>query len=78
MMLDALSQLGVFVLGFGAIWLANDPRPRVQRFGCIVGMASQPFWFYTTLTHAQWGIFAASLVYTWCWGRGIYYQWIKK
>ena len=73
-----IDQLGIFVLGPGAIWLANDPRPRVARWGCVVGMISQPFWFYATIKGHQWGILGASLFYTYAWARGIYYQWILR
>lgn len=76
--MNIFSQLCIFVFGMGGIWLANDPRPRVRRFGCISGLIAQPFWYYTAYVHQQWGIMAASVFYSYSWARGFYYQWIKK
>lgn len=72
-----IGQIAIFIFGLSAVWLANDPRPRVRRWGCVAGLVSQPFWFYATFTAAQWGIFAASFIYTFCWLRGFYFQWCK-
>ncbi len=73
-----IDQVAIFIFGMGGVWLANDPRPNVRKFGCISGLISQPFWFYTAWQHQQWGILAASFLYTFSWGRGFYYQWVKK
>jgi hypothetical protein len=73
-----IDQICIFVFGVGAVYLANDARPQVRRSGCIAGLISQPFWFYTAAVHHQWGILAASFFYTFSWGRGFYYQWVKK
>lgn len=71
-----IAQTAIFVLSMSAIWLANDPRPAVRRFGCVFGLLAQPFWYYETFTHGQWGIFASSFVYTWSWWRGFRHQWL--
>lgn len=75
--LDALAQLAIALTCMSSIFLVNDPRPKVQRYACICGLISEPFWFYTTFVHHQWGIFAAAFVYTFSWGRGFYNQWLK-
>lgn len=77
MNLNILAQACIFVFGMGGIWLANDPRAHIRRFGCISGLIAQPFWYYTAYTHQQWGIMAASVFYSYSWGRGFYHQWIK-
>jgi hypothetical protein len=41
----------------GAILLGNG-----SRWGFVLGLATQPFWFYTSLRHRQWGIFIASIL----------------
>lgn len=66
----------IFIFGMSAIWLANDARPDVRRFGCICGLIAQPFWYYETWTNGQWGIFASSFFYTYSWARGFYNQWL--
>lgn len=72
-----ISQFCIFLFGIGGIWLANDPRPKVRRFGCVSGLIAQPFWYYAAFTNHQWGIFGASFFYTWSWARGFYYQWMR-
>lgn len=58
--------------------LANDHRPNVRRFGPVFGLMSEPSWFYTTFIHHQWGLFAATFVYTFAWAKGFYNGWIRK
>jgi hypothetical protein len=70
-------QIFIFILGVSAIWLANDSDPAIRRWGCVLGLASQPFWFHTTFVHEQWGIFAASFVYAYSWWRGFRSQWLS-
>ena len=43
----------------------SDREPRL-------GLATQPFWFYTSFRHRQWGIFIASIFYTLGWAIGVY------
>lgn len=72
-----IAQSAIFVFGMSAIWLANDHRPHVRRFGCICGLIAQPFWYYEAWTHEQWGIFFSSFFYTYSWARGFYNFWIR-
>jgi hypothetical protein len=72
-----IDQVAIFVFGIAAVWLSQDPRPKWTRFACVFGLASQPFWFYTTATHHQWGIFASAFLYTYAWVRGFYHHWVK-
>lgn len=73
-----ISQIAIFVLGPLAVLLANDARPLWRRWAPVVGLLSQPFWFYATYCAHQWGIFAVAFLYTAAWARGFYYGWIKK
>lgn len=72
-----IAQLGIFAFGMSAVYLANDSRENVRRWGCICGLLSQPFWFYETIAQGQWLIFASSLVYAYGWGRGFFNQWMR-
>lgn len=78
MVLLVITQLGIFVFCVAAVWLANDPRPRVNRWASISGLIAQPFWYVEAWQHAQWGIFAATIIYNAAWARGFYHGWIKK
>jgi hypothetical protein len=43
-----------------------------SRWGFVIGLATQPFWFYTSFRHRQWGIFIASIFYAFGWAMGVY------
>jgi hypothetical protein len=43
-----------------------------SRWGFVIGLATQPFWFYTSFRHRQWGIFIASIFYAVGWAIGVY------
>lgn len=70
-----IDQIGIFFLGATALFLVNDHRSKVRRWGPIIGLLGQPFWYYAAYTHAQWGIFASSFLYTLSWMRGTYNCW---
>lgn len=72
-----LAQIGIAVTCTVSIWLVNDPRPQVRRWGCVFGLLGQPFWFYSAYSAAQWGIFAVCLLYTFAWARGFWTQWVR-
>ena len=68
-LLDAISQIIIFVFGLTAIFLLSCLK---NRWGNVVGLLTQPFWYITTWYHQQWGLFALSFVYTLVWCIGIY------
>lgn len=72
-----IPQIAIFVLCLGAMFLTNDNRAGWRRWAPVLGLASEPFWFWTTWQHQQWGIFASAFFYTAAWARGFYYAWIK-
>ncbi len=72
-----IAQTGIVLFGVAAIWLSQDPRPSVARYGCLAGLAAQPFWFIETASAGQWGIFAVSILYTAGWLRGVRTHWGK-
>jgi len=72
-----ISQLALGILGVIAIYLTQDSRASVRRFACLFGLASQPFWFYTTWQAEQWGIFALSILYTLSWLKGVWTNWVR-
>lgn len=71
------SQIGILIFGCSAVWFVGR-REKWKRWGYILGLCSQPFWFYTTITHGQYGIALLSLWYTYSWGQGVYNYWIKE
>ena len=72
-----ISQIMIFILGVPALWLIGRPE-KWSRWGFIFGLLAQPAWYFETITHQQYGMLALNIVYTFCWGQGIYYKWIKN
>lgn len=72
-----ISQLFIFLLGAPALWLVGRPE-KWSRWGFVLGLAAQPFWYWTTIENQQWGMLALNIVYTYNWSQGIYYRFFKK
>jgi hypothetical protein len=76
-MLDIIIQTFIFVLSASAIWVVGSDA-KWSRYGYILGLCSQPFWFYSTITKEQYGMLCLTIFYTYSWGRGFYNHFIKK
>lgn len=74
-MSDLIAQLAILVLGPTAIVLANT---QWRKAAPVVGLMSQPFWFWTTIAHHQWPVLATCFIYTGAWAFGFYNLWIKR
>ena len=71
-----IAQFLIALFGVSAIWLSQDERPHVRRWGCVCGLLAQPAWFWTTYSNGQWGIFALCFLYTWAWAKGVRTHWM--
>lgn len=71
-----IDQFFIAIFGVSAIWLANDNRTSVRRWGCIFGLIGQPFWMWSAWSAQQWGILALTFFYTAAWVRGIRTNWL--
>lgn len=74
-MSSIIGQMGIMLFGVSAIWLVGRTDPKVRRWGFVCGLCSQPFWLYTTITHAQWGIACMTLLYAFSWASGLRKNW---
>jgi len=72
-MWDTIAQIGVAIFGVSAIILVS----KKNKWGFVLGLLSQPFWYITSFINKQWGIFFLSIVYTGSWILGIY-EWFFK
>lgn len=72
-MWDIISQIGIAILGISSVILVA----KKNKWGFVLGLAAQPFWFITSFLNHQWGIFFLSLVYTGSWIFGVY-EWFYK
>jgi hypothetical protein len=50
-MYDLISQIAIFILGAGSIILVA----KKNKWGFVLGLASQPFWFITAIVNHQGG-----------------------
>ena len=73
-----ISQLLLGFFGVIAVFLSQSANTNLRRYACLFGLAAQPFWFYTTFIHGQWGIFGLSFFYTASWLQGFYTNWVMK
>ncbi len=72
-MWDLISQIGIFTFGVVAIFLIAIKN----KWGFVIGLLSQPFWFMTAWINDQWAVFLLSIIYMFNWGLGIY-TWFYK
>lgn len=70
-------QILIFILSASAIWFVGR-KEKWSRIGYILGLCSQPFWFYSTIVTEQWGMLCLTIFYTYSWVQGIYNYYIKK
>jgi nicotinamide riboside transporter PnuC len=73
-MWDNISQVVIMVTGIASIILVA----KKNKWGFLIGLLAQPFWFYTTTVNKQWGLFLLTIAYTFVWSYGIYEWFIKK
>ncbi len=74
---EVISQILLVITGASAIWFLSR-KEEWKRWGFIVGILGQPFWLYSTIKAEQWGIVALTIFYTYSFGQGIYFYWIKS
>lgn len=73
---DHLIQTAIALLGPTAIWLSQSRSQRFQRWACIVGLASQPFWLWAVWDSGQWGVAVVAVVCALAWLKGLWVHWL--
>jgi len=76
--MEELIQFIIMLTGMGSIYCVNHPNTEVVKYASIIGLIGQPFWFYSSATNGQWGVFLLTAVYTACWIRGFFRLWINN
>ncbi len=71
--LDAIAQVGITIFGVSAIILVA----KKNKWGFVLGLASQPFWIITSYINKQWGVLLLSVIYVGSWAYGVY-EWFLK
>lgn len=72
-MWDTISQFAITVFGVTSIILVA----KKNKWGFVLALIAQPFWFITSFLNHQWGIFFVSFIYTGSWLFGVY-EWFFK
>lgn len=73
-----IPQLGIMVFGCAACFLVGSTKHNTRRWAYLLGLCSQPFWYWSAYMAGQWGILILSTWYTFSWARGAYNHWIKN
>lgn len=72
-----LDQLAIAILSPLAVWLTQQPgNEKRQRWACVVGLVSQPFWFYSVWQSGDWGIGVGCVLYSAIWLQGAWKYWV--
>lgn len=74
--MDQIVQAAIAVMGPAAIWLSQARSAKFQRWACIIGIASQPFWFWALWNSPQWGVFVVAVVSALGWVKGLWVHWL--
>lgn len=74
-MISTISQYAIMVLGPLAVFLVGVKDERIRRWGYVVGLLGQVFWFAFLYQSAAWPVFVAAFVYTYSWGNGFRNHW---
>lgn len=70
--LDGFCQAVIVAQGCLTPYLRGKVSYKCVMSAFGIGLLSQPFWFYTTYVHDQWGMCMATIWYTVCNARGMY------
>lgn len=68
---EILVQIWILIFSGTAAFLLGSLNMRTRKLGFIVGLISQPMWFFTTFSNRQYGMLIMCSFYTFCWIRGI-------
>ena len=71
--LDTVSQIMIPIMGVSALFLVA----KKNKWGFVIGFASQPFWFFTSWHNDQLGVLLLTIIYFFSWALGIY-EWFYK
>lgn len=61
--IDLFTQAGATILGVLAVYFAG----KKNKWGFAAGLASQPFWYATTIMHGQWILTIVNVAFTVSW-----------
>jgi hypothetical protein len=72
-----IDQIGIALTGVTAILLSQSKHERLRRYACLFGIAGQPFWIWSAIKAAQWGVLVLTALYTIAWAKGVWTYWLR-
>lgn len=69
--METFIQFMILVTSLGSAWLLGAKEISQRRWGFVVSLIGQPFWFWTAWYHRQWGVLAGVFWFAFCGLRGI-------
>ena len=60
----AINQAALALLGLAGTYASLHQDNGIRRWGPILGLASQPFWFASAIPQGQWGMVLLCCTYT--------------
>lgn len=73
MTFDFISFMQV-LLTISGMYCINTPK--YAKYGCLIGVLAQPFWFITAFRSGEVGVLITTTVITGLWIKGVYEYWI--
>lgn len=73
--METIAQVTIMLTGMSMITFFSCKGDRMMKWGFIASLAGQPFWYYTLITHRQWGAFVLTNVYIIMSIRGLINHW---
>jgi hypothetical protein len=67
-----MDQIIIFSLGCTGIWFMSKGTPRGALVGSVLGLSSEPFWFWSSYKASQWGIMVMACVYSAVFAKAIW------
>lgn len=61
-----------------AMYLMQSNKYTDRKYSSIFGLLGQPFWFYASYTHEQWGSLFIGFFFTALWIKNFKYYWIDS
>jgi len=71
-------QALLFILSVSSAFCLNDHRHGWRKWGPVLSLCAQPFWFTSALLAHQWGVVAMTFVYFALAVRGVRNFWFRK
>lgn len=71
------SQLGLTVISVVAHFMMQSLDHKTKKWGIVVGLVGQPFWFVFAYSTEAWLLFCTCILYAISWIQGFMNYWVR-